>query len=128
MGTKTEDILLKPDFYFEDDRGKLVQLFHEGYEQVNVLISHKGVNRGGHYHKVSNEAFFIVKGQVELTIKDTDGNKRKHELKENDFFRVSPYQVHSMYFPEDCIMIGMYDICVEKADGSKDIYPDPEED
>ena len=31
--------ILKPDFTFNDDRGTLVQLVHEGYNQMNVVTS-----------------------------------------------------------------------------------------
>lgn len=117
------DIDLKLDFFFEDDRGKLVQLAHEGYEQINVLVSHKGVRRGGHYHKISNESFFVISGSVELLLEDLDGtNIQKRMFYANDFFRIRANKVHSMYFPEDCIMVGMYDKCIEKGDGEKDIY------
>ena len=38
------------------------------------------------------------------------------------FFEISPNIIHSMDFIEDCIMVAMYDKCVEKSDGTKDIY------
>lgn len=31
----------KVDFQFMDDRGTLVQLIHDGYKQINVIISKK---------------------------------------------------------------------------------------
>ena len=113
---------VKADFSFSDDRGSLVQLVHEGYEQVNVLTTRKGVTRGGHYHKLSRERFYVVSGAVELTaVKDE--KTENYTFRENDFFEIAPYTVHSMTFPEDCVMVAMYDKCVEKPDGTKDIYP-----
>ena len=50
---------IKPDFAFTDDRGYLKQLCHEGWKQVNVSFTKSGVFRGGHYHKLNNEAFYI---------------------------------------------------------------------
>ena len=35
---------------------------------------------------------------------------------------ISPYTVHSMEFPEHCVMVQLYDRCVEREDGTKDIY------
>lgn len=117
------DIDLKLDYFFEDDRGRLVQLVHGGYEQINVLVSHKGVYRGGHYHKISQEIFFVISGSVELTLEDLDGTNRQTRLfRENDFFQIRSNKVHRMYFPEDCVMVGMYDRCIEKGNGEKDIY------
>ena len=41
-----------------------------------------------------------------------------------DFFSIGPYVSHSMFFPEDCVMVQMYDRPVEQPDGKKDIYSD----
>ena len=109
---------LLPDFAFEDGRGKLTQLVHGGYTQVNVLESRKGVLRGGHFHKQSREAFFVVSGQVEVTLK----KGLEQQTVPGDFFEIAPFVVHSMRFPEDCVLVAMYDIPVEYADGAKDIY------
>ena len=31
--------IIKSDFEFVDERGKLVQLIHDGYKQINVITS-----------------------------------------------------------------------------------------
>jgi len=114
--------LLTPDFEFEDERGKLVQLIHQGYEQVNVLISRADTLRGGHYHKYSREVFYVVEGSVALTF--TKGQeKAERTFHAGEFFLILPQVVHSMFFPENCTLVAMYDKCVEQADGGKDIYP-----
>ena len=112
----------KVDFSFTDERGSLTQLVHEGYEQINVLFTKKGVERGGHFHKDSIECFFVVSGSVEVSASKGE-KKEKYIFDADDFFQVNPYVVHSMYFPEDCVLVAMYDKCVEKANGTKDIYP-----
>lgn len=118
------DILekLNVDFYFEDVRGSLTQLVHSGYDQINVLFTKAGVERGGHFHKQSTECFYVVKGSVTVTATLGD-NEETITFKQNDFFKVKPYVVHSMSFPEDCILVAMYDMCVELYDGTKDIFP-----
>ena len=114
---------LSVDFEFHDTRGSLTQLAHQGYEQINVLVSYSGVERGGHFHKFSTESFYVVKGTVQVSARM--GEKREKVLfTTQDFFRVKPYVIHSMYFPEDCILVAMYDKCVELANGSKDIFPE----
>ena len=37
--------ILTPDFIHNDDRGTLVQLVHEGYNQVNAVFTKKGTVR-----------------------------------------------------------------------------------
>lgn len=112
---------IKVDFSHQDDRGSLYQLMHNNIGQVNVLKSKKGTVRGDHYHKISTESFFVVTGQVEVVC-SKNGEDEKSIFSEGDFFQISPYIMHSMRFPEDCILVAMYDICIEKEDGSKDIY------
>ena len=111
------------DFEHTDDRGKLVQLVHDGYRQVNVLKTNKGVVRGNHYHKICREAFFIISGSVEVELKK-QGQWERVTFRASDFFCIDPYVVHSMFFPEDCIMVQMYNVPVEQQDGQKDIYVD----
>lgn len=115
--------ILTPDFKFCDQRGELIQLVHTGYEQVNVLVSNAGVTRGGHYHKRSSEVFYVLNGSVRLTF--TCGSRRAAQtFKKGDMFLIYPNVVHSMDFPEQCTMIGMYDRCVEEMNGEKDIFID----
>ena len=113
--------VLKTDFEHKDDRGQLVQLVHKGYEQVNVLISNTNTLRGGHYHKEVQEAFYVISGSVVLRTQK-DGKEKDFRFASGDFFMISPYTVHSMEFPEHCVMVQLYDRCVEREDGTKDIY------
>ncbi len=114
--------LLTPDLEFKDERGKLVQLIHQGYEQVNVLVSCADASRGGHYHKHSREAFYVVDGSVAVTFAK-GREKAERTFHTGEFFLICPEVVHSMFFPEDCTLVALYDKCVEQADGEKDIYP-----
>ncbi len=114
---------LDVDFKYEDGRGSLSQLVHGGFSQINVLETKAGVSRGGHYHKICREAFFIVAGSVKVMLKK-NGIKQMEIFHKGDFFLIAPFIVHSMYFPEDCIMVALYDVPVETADTVRDIYPD----
>lgn len=114
---------LKPDFEFQDERGSLTQLVHDGFKQFNIIFSQKGVLRGDHYHKENREAFFVISGSFELTVK----NRYKQEtymFKAGDMFLVPPYVLHSFSYLEDTLIASMYDLGVEHLDGTKDIYSD----
>lgn len=110
------------DFRFSDDRGSLTQLVHSGYEQINVLFTKKGVERGGHFHKKSLECFYVVSGSVKVT-GQLGGSAEEHLFREGDFFQVNLNVIHNMYFPEDCVLVAMYDKWIEAPDGTKDIHP-----
>ena len=102
-----------------------MQLVHEGFSQVNVLESGAGSSRGAHFHKRAMEAFYVVNGSVEVTLM----NKEKTEcvtFRQGDFFEIVPFVLHNMYFPEDCLMVQLYSIPVENADGTKDIFMEDE--
>lgn len=109
--------VIKTDFAFTDERGTLVQLIHEGYRQINVITSRKGVVRGGHYHKQNEEAFYIVSGELDVEV-----NGETTRFKAGDFFGIEPFDMHSFRFLEDTVLVSMYSSGVELPDGSKDIF------
>ena len=113
---------LTPDFTHNDERGTLTQIAHAGYTQINAVTSKAGTLRGGHYHKQSTEAFYIISGTVEVTL-SRDNEQEKVAFHSGDFFRIEPYTVHSMLYTEDTVLIALYDIPVELENGEKDIIP-----
>ena len=113
------------DFRHEDARGSLVQLVHSGFEQINVLNSKSGATRGAHFHKRAVEAFYVVTGRVKVSLKDHNSEELVL-FGQGDFFEIHPFVLHNMFFPEDCLMIQMYDIPVENNDGTKDIFMESE--
>ena len=114
--------MLTPDFEFQDARGKLLQLVHSGYTQVNIIMTNQGVIRGGHYHKKSREAFYIISGSVDVTVKNRNENETEH-FSEGTFFEIDQFTIHTMSFPESCIMVALYDVPIEMENGEKDIWP-----
>ncbi len=115
----------KVDFRHIDERGGLTQLIHGGFAQINVLESKKGAKRGAHFHKNSVEAFYLISGKVEVEFIGKEA-KEKVTFKQGEFFEIHPFILHTMYFPEDCLMVQMYDKPVENEDGTKDIYMEEE--
>ena len=109
--------IIKTDFEFTDERGMLVQLIHEGYRQINVITSKKGVVRGGHYHKRNEEAFYIVSGELEV-----DVNGETSHFEAGDFFGIEANDIHSFRFLTDTVLVSMYSDGVELPDGTKDIF------
>lgn len=105
------------DFEFQDDRGSIVQLVHQGYQQFNVITTKKGVMRGGHFHKRNEEAFYIISGSLTIEV-----NGEKADFGPGDFFGIEANDMHSFYFLEDTLLVSMYSNGVELPDGGKDIY------
>lgn len=113
---------LTPDFTFTDERGTLTQLVSGGYNQVNAVFTKAGAVRGRfHYHKENKEAFFIISGSVRVRA-ELDGETEEYVFSSGDMFLVNEYVRHDFKYLEDTYLVGMYSGCVEKADGTKDIY------
>ena len=113
--------ILKPDFEFNDERGKLMQLLHGEIAQVNFVQSNPSSLRGGHYHKLNKETFFIVDGEVDVTVKKGDEEK-KLTFKSGDMFSIEKNVIHSFDYKKQTSLIVVYDKGVELPDGEKDIY------
>lgn len=112
--------IIKPDFIFEDKRGTLVQLVHEGYRQINVVSSKAGFERGNHYHKLNREGFYVINGSFTLEAK-MHNSKESYEFKKGDMFIIEPNVIHRFVYHEDTTLVGFYDKGVELPDGTKDI-------
>lgn len=116
---------MTPDFRYSDDRGSLVQLVRRGFSQVNVVTSNAGEFRGGHYHKLNTEAYYIVDGKCIVTAKK-EGKKETEIFSKGDFFRIGPYIIHDFDYIEDSILVTLYSLGVELNDYEKDMYDDSE--
>lgn len=113
--------ILEPNFKHEDERGTLVQLVREGYKQINVISSQANTFRGGHYHKINIEAFYVIYGKFDVElIKDDETSK--YTFQTGDMFLIEPNVLHNFYYLEDTLLVGMYDKGVELGDGKMDIY------
>lgn len=115
--------ILKPDFEFNDERGRLMQLIHGDCAQVNFVTSKPSSLRGGHYHKQNREIFFIIDGEVEVTVKKDD-RKEVYHFSSGDMFAINKNVIHYFDYKKESSLIVVYDKGVENSDGTKDIYPE----
>ncbi len=117
--------IIQPDFIFEDERGSLVQLVHEGYSQINVVTSKAGVERGRHSHALNREGFYVVEGA--FTVKASlNGNEESFKFGKGDMFIIEPEVIHTFDYLEDSVLVAFYDKGVELPDGTKDIIAEDE--
>lgn len=114
--------IIKPDFVFEDERGSLVQLVHEGFRQINSVRSLPGSARGGHYHAFNREAFYVVSGSFDVTASLGEESETRR-FSTGDMFIIEKNVVHSMNYLEETVLVVMYDVGVELPGGGKDIIP-----
>lgn len=112
---------LTPNFQHVDERGGLTQLIREGYRQVNYITSIGGAVRGGHFHKINKELYYIIKGSVDVVL-ELNGETERHRFKAGDMFHIPPLVKHTFIYLEDSALISMYDKGVELGDGKMDIF------
>ena len=112
---------VKPNFEFKDERGELVQLVREGFSQFNVITSHENVVRGGHFHKLNTEAFYIVSGKCLVKVKNEKGEQDERVFSSGDMFKIEPFIMHSFEYQEETLLVSIYSSGVE-IEGGMDIY------
>lgn len=65
-----------------DERGGLVEMLKENdiekpIKQINVITINPGFERGDHYHKEKFEWFFVARGNVELSLYNTETKEKQ---------------------------------------------------
>lgn len=112
---------MKPDFEYEDERGTVTQLVRRGFSQINVITSKGGTYRGGHFHKLNTEAYYIVKGKCKVTAYK-ENEKESDLFSEGDFFFIGPYVTHDFEYIENSVLVTMYSLGIESDNGDMDSY------
>lgn len=122
--------MIRPDFIHEDKRGTLIQLVGGGYNQINVIHSEQGTERGNHYHRQNREAFYIIRGKLRISAWMVDresteiltGSKETAECGSGDMFEIGPWVLHTFHYLEETVLVSLYDRGVETGDGEMDIW------
>tara|TARA_B110000902_G_C14293413_1_gene582106 strand:- start:6125 stop:6481 length:357 start_codon:yes stop_codon:yes gene_type:complete len=102
---------VKKEKSLENDRGYLVEFPSKNYnmEQVNVLFSFANTIRGNHYHKLTEEFFYVIDGEVKVTLKNINtGEINKFTVNSKESFNVIPYNYHTLEFTKDTHILSFY--------------------
>lgn len=114
---------------FKDKRGKFFKII-DGKERFNphkcevyITVANANESRGGHYHKLANEWFYLLKGECELIIINVETQKRKviemNALENDNVIHIPPGNAHifiNKSAHEDFILIAFTDIQYNKED------------
>lgn len=86
----------RPSEIHHDERGWFWGITRENWAEVNYIETAANQLRGNHYHRHTRELFFIISGQIEVTIEDLHSRERKSLLLEKgDLLLVEPFEVHT---------------------------------
>lgn len=113
--------ITKPSIFQKDERGIVYDFTTRPSSYFIVLHRKKGTVSGNHYHKgtiqsKSPETFYLIKGTIELFVRDTvTGKEEQHILQEGTKFEISPYTYHEVKAVTDIILL---ELNTDKADFS----------
>lgn len=65
---KFKKIKLKP--VYQDKRGQIIDVWKEPVHHVGIVTFTKGATRGKHYHKLSSQYNYVLKGKIKLITKN----------------------------------------------------------
>jgi dTDP-4-dehydrorhamnose 3,5-epimerase-like enzyme len=81
-----------------DARGIFWQIAQDGWGEINYVETHADQYRGKHFHKENYELFFIISGQVEVTMRSLKEPQAKTILaSKGEAILIEPYELHTFY-------------------------------
>lgn len=98
-------------FKSEDERGKFIGIINNNkWEEINFIHSKEDSVRGGHFHKKTDELFFIISGKIEITFQEVKnktefGQQRKIIVSKNDIFIINKNIYHEFRIVEEATWI-----------------------
>lgn len=60
---------------YQDKRGHIYDIWKEQVSHVGIVTFVKGATRGKHYHKLSDQYNYLIKGKIKLVIKNLKTKK-----------------------------------------------------
>lgn len=113
--------VLKPEFVHSDIRRTIKQLVTADLKQINMYTANKDAILGNHFHKETNEFFFVIKGQVYLELYNILSGERTSKIFDSgDMFVVNPMEVHTIECMTDVKLMTFLD--KPYSDKYPDIY------
>ena len=108
--------IFDPSFEYTDQRGTLREIVNgKVWESINHHYRKKGCKCGGHYHKITEECFYIVSGLLEVELRKFDESETQTIIvPQGKGLLVPAYYYHNTYFPEDTHMITMLSKAFDK--------------
>jgi quercetin dioxygenase-like cupin family protein len=80
-----------------DERGSIFDLIEDTVGHVGFITFKAGAVRANHYHKVSTQYSYVLKGEIELTTANVDGSNRKVERLTKGMLTKIPAEVVHAY-------------------------------
>lgn len=93
----------------KDDRGILIQVITGKFKQLTMLAVKKGAKLGGHFHLKKKEVFYLLTGDITLSIRDKIKTKQIRLVSKKQppltCVVVDEHEVHSITANEDSMLV-----------------------
>jgi oxalate decarboxylase/phosphoglucose isomerase-like protein (cupin superfamily) len=83
---------------FTDKRGHIFDIWIEPVHHIGIVTYNKGVTRGKHYHKLSSQCNYLIKGKLKLVVKNLKVKSARPQtiiMNEGEMVIVPPNWYHS---------------------------------
>jgi dTDP-4-dehydrorhamnose 3,5-epimerase-like enzyme len=102
-----------------DDRGRFCGIVggDQGWREINFFYTKAGMQRGGHYAEKSSELVFLMKGEVEVTLRNVrdPGDVVRLTLQPGEGVVIPPYVCRTFVYTQDGEAIACRDIPHEET-------------
>ncbi len=96
--------LKEPLEMFEDERGKIMDIFYKDeIQHVAQIDSQPNVIRGNHYHKETTQHMLMIAGSMEYWYKKVGSDEKPKMvlLKKGDLISTPPLEIHTLKIGQD---------------------------
>lgn len=91
------------------------------WEEINFVETNAWEVRWWHYHKFTDEAFYIIDWLIKVMIKNIqDWKDSEFTFKTWDLFMIQPWELHTFYIEKDSKWINM--LSKKNDDNNPDFY------
>jgi len=90
--------------FHEDERGIIADIFYDHpIDHSSYITAKKGSIRGNHYHKLSTQNVFLIRGALDYWYKpvSSEGPAEMVKIVPGDIVESSPLEIHALSFSED---------------------------
>lgn len=94
--------IIKTAINFKDDRGEITDLIEDqNINAITLITFTKGAVRANHYHKLTTQWNYLLKGKIKLVVQVGDGEVKEHILEPGDLVSTAPMEKHALVGIED---------------------------
>jgi len=98
--------IIPTEINHQDDRGAITDLLEgTNINAVTFISFKKGAVRGNHFHKLTTQWNYVIKGRIRLVTQVGDAPIQEADLREGDFAVTEPMEKHALVGLDEAEML-----------------------